>query len=40
MAGVAYSSLWFPKEKQGTALGIFGIGNAGAALTLIRAKYS
>lgn len=34
-AGVAYSSLWFPKEKQGTALGIFGIGNAGAALTTL-----
>lgn len=32
-AGVAYTSLWFPKEKQGTALGIFGIGNTGAALT-------
>lgn len=32
-AGVAYTSLWYPKEKQGTALGIFGIGNAGAALT-------
>lgn len=32
-AGVAYTSLWFPKEKQGTALGIFGVGNTGAALT-------
>ena len=32
-AGVAYSSLWFPKEQQGTALGIFGAGNVGAALT-------
>lgn len=31
--GVAYTSLWFPKEKQGTALGIFGIGTAGTALT-------
>ncbi|MCC6747959.1 MAG: NarK/NasA family nitrate transporter [Deltaproteobacteria bacterium] len=31
--GVAYTSLWFPKEKQGTALGIFGAGNAGAAVT-------
>ncbi|WP_255416133.1 nitrate/nitrite transporter [Reichenbachiella sp. MSK19-1] len=31
--GIAYSSVWFPKEKQGTALGIFGAGNAGAAVT-------
>lgn len=31
-AGVAYTSLWFPKEKQGTALGIFGVGNVGAGL--------
>lgn len=34
-AGVAYTSLWFPKEKQGTALGIFGAGNMGAALTTL-----
>lgn len=34
-AGVAYTSLWYPKEKQGTVLGIFGIGNAGAALTTL-----
>ena len=32
-AGVAYTCLWYPKEKQGTALGIFGVGNTGAALT-------
>jgi NNP family nitrate/nitrite transporter-like MFS transporter len=31
--GVAYTSLFFPRERQGTALGVFGIGNAGAALT-------
>ena len=31
--GVAYTSLFFSRERQGTALGIFGIGNAGAALT-------
>lgn len=31
--GIAFSSIWFPKEKQGTALGIFGAGNAGAAIT-------
>jgi len=31
--GIAYTSVWFPKHQQGTALGIFGAGNAGAALT-------
>jgi NNP family nitrate/nitrite transporter-like MFS transporter len=33
--GIAYTSVWYPKKSQGTALGIFGAGNAGAALTLI-----
>ncbi len=33
--GIAYTSVWFPKHMQGTALGIFGAGNAGAALTSI-----
>lgn len=33
--GIAYTSVWFPKNMQGTALGIFGAGNAGAALTSI-----
>ncbi|MDX3974625.1 nitrate/nitrite transporter [Shinella sp.] len=31
--GVAYVSPFFPAEKQGTVLGIFGAGNVGAALT-------
>ncbi|MBS0561459.1 MAG: MFS transporter, partial [Proteobacteria bacterium] len=31
--GVAYVAKWFPKSKQGTALGIFGAGNVGAAVT-------
>lgn len=31
--GIAYVSRWYPKEKQGTALGIFGMGNVGAAVT-------
>ena len=35
--GIAFSSVWFPKEKQGTALGIFGAGNAGAAITTLLA---
>ncbi|MFA3782470.1 nitrate/nitrite transporter [Melioribacteraceae bacterium 4301-Me] len=33
--GVAYTSVWFPAKWQGTALGIFGIGNLGAALTTL-----
>lgn len=37
--GIAYSSLWFGKERQGTALGIFGAGNAGSALTTLGAPH-
>lgn len=33
--GIAYTSVWFPKEKQGLALGIFGAGNAGSAITTL-----
>ncbi|WP_258105702.1 nitrate/nitrite transporter [Marinoscillum sp. MHG1-6] len=33
--GIAFSSIWFPKQKQGIALGIFGAGNAGAAITTL-----
>jgi NNP family nitrate/nitrite transporter-like MFS transporter len=32
-AGVAYVARWYPKERTGTALGIFGIGTFGAAIT-------
>ena len=35
--GIAYSSVWFPPERQGLALGIFGAGNAGAAITSLGA---
>ena len=35
--GVAYVSKWFPAEKQGTALGIFGAGNIGSAVTKLLA---
>lgn len=35
--GVAYVSKWFPTSRQGTALGIFGAGNVGAALTKLLA---
>jgi len=33
--GIAYTSVWYPKRWQGRALGIFGAGNAGAALTTL-----
>ncbi len=35
--GIAYCARWFPKERQGTAMGIFGAGNTGAALTKLLA---
>jgi len=35
--GIGYTSIWFPKEKQGFALGLFGMGNIGAALTAMLA---
>ena len=35
--GIAFTSVWFPRNLQGTALGIFGAGNAGAALTTLLA---
>ena len=31
--GIAYCARWFPRNQQGTAMGIFGAGNVGAALT-------
>ena len=37
--GIAFTSLWFKKERQGTALGIFGAGNAGSAITSIGAPW-
>jgi hemoglobin-like flavoprotein len=37
--GVAYVSPFFPAEKQGTALGIFGAGNVGAAVTKFVAPF-
>ena len=37
--GIAYVSRWFPAEKQGTALGIFGLGNVGAAITKFSAPF-
>jgi NNP family nitrate/nitrite transporter-like MFS transporter len=37
--GVAYVSRWYPRERQGTALGIFGAGNVGAAVTKFLAPW-
>ena len=37
--GIAYVSKWFPTEKQGTALGVFGAGNVGAAVTKFVAPF-
>ena len=32
-------SRWFPTAKQGTALGIYGAGNVGAAITTLLAPF-
>lgn len=37
--GVAYVAKWYPTEKQGTTLGIFGAGNVGAAVTKFAAPF-
>jgi NNP family nitrate/nitrite transporter-like MFS transporter len=37
--GIAYVSKWYPRESQGTALGIFGAGNVGAAVTKFVAPF-
>ncbi|MGH6762374.1 MAG: MFS transporter [Phyllobacterium sp.] len=37
--GVAYVSRFYPAGKQGTALGIFGVGNVGAAVTKFCAPF-
>jgi len=37
--GIAYVSRWFEAERQGTALGIFGMGNVGAAVTNFGAPF-
>jgi len=39
IVGVAYVSRWFEKDRQGTALGIFGAGNVGAAVTNFAAPF-
>ncbi len=35
--GIAYVSKWYPAGKQGIALGIFGVGNVGAGVTMFAA---
>jgi NNP family nitrate/nitrite transporter-like MFS transporter len=37
--GITYVSKWYPKGRQGTALGIFGMGNVGAAVTKFLAPF-
>ena len=37
--GIAYVSKWYPSEHQGTALGIFGVGNIGVAVTTFSAPF-
>jgi NNP family nitrate/nitrite transporter-like MFS transporter len=37
--GVAYVSRWYPTARQGTVLGIFGLGNVGAAVTKFSAPF-
>jgi len=37
--GIAYVSKWYDRKTQGTALGIFGMGNVGAAVTKFLAPF-
>ncbi len=37
--GIAYVSKWYDNEHQGTALGVFGMGNVGAAVTNFGAPF-
>lgn len=37
--GIAYVSRWYETKRQGTALGIFGMGNVGAAVTNFGAPF-
>lgn len=39
IVGVAYISEWYDKDHQGTALGVFGAGNVGAAVTNFAAPF-
>lgn len=39
VVGIAYLSKWYSKEHQGTALGVYGMGNIGAAVTKFVAPF-
>jgi NNP family nitrate/nitrite transporter-like MFS transporter len=39
VVGIAYLSKWYSKDRQGTALGIYGMGNIGAAVTKFCAPF-
>jgi len=39
IVGIAYVSRWYEAERQGTALGVFGAGNVGAAVTTFAAPF-
>jgi NNP family nitrate/nitrite transporter-like MFS transporter len=39
VVGIAYLSKWYSKERQGTALGVYGMGNIGAAATKFIAPF-
>ncbi|MDQ7080192.1 MAG: nitrate/nitrite transporter [Paracoccaceae bacterium] len=39
IVGVSYVSRWYPAARQGTALGIYGVGNIGAAVTNLGAPF-
>jgi NNP family nitrate/nitrite transporter-like MFS transporter len=39
VVGISYLSKWYGKERQGTALGIYGMGNIGAAVTKFVAPF-
>ena len=39
IVGIAYTSEWYDKKYQGTALGVFGAGNVGAAVTNFGAPF-
>ncbi len=38
--GIAYVSRWYPTQKQGAALAVFGVGNVGAAVTTVLAPFA
>ncbi|MBN8530319.1 MAG: NarK/NasA family nitrate transporter [Alphaproteobacteria bacterium] len=39
VVGISYLSKWYSKDRQGTALGVYGMGNIGAAVTKFAAPF-